>query len=770
MMDDSLGTASDEVVSDVLPSTASTGAVAVHDVAASRLDTGGCVIRPGDAESEEVDLERLLDESNLDSDGFIRLRDFDREGTVRTSPAPAELAFPLTDRALSTMLDRWRWEAQMRLKPAQIRLPWEIGVLDRRNPLQVRLDALFVRTRMIEQPHTASDEGVAKAHNIRQSYTQQAVFPAAVKRIKDLNMTDREDGLRLLALKQWLLIVQIAPETSGLGRTMLREVAQLKTDVAVLQLMDDFFARKAVSTLQKRSACVLRFVKWCQSNLLPAFPLTESIAYRYCRYLVEEGAGSPSSISSFRQAVGFLKYAADFDGCSEVISSSRIAGVAHKHMVTKKPLKQRPPFTARQIWLLEVACLKSESIYDRIFAGHVLFCIFSRSRWGDHLYIEQLILDELPDGSGFLQGNTKRAKTSITSAQRTRFLPLTAVLRHLGPRCWWTSWLKDRVDAGLIVGPNTPFLPAPKLHGGWCERELSTAEAGAWVRELLRALGNSAEDAGMHSCKVTLLSWMAKAGASEPVRLMLGYHVGSSSDTLLHYSRDALSGPLRELNQVISNVISGKFRPDTSRSGYFPDKDAHESVAKSIRFPTTPCVVNPKGFLNPVPKAMYQPPDDRDHDVDGLFEETAVEEDEGGGSVGGLVKGGDGTGDGDNAGDKAGGVDKGEGDNEGAFEGSANGDSEESSSSESETDNLVEVVAANLNKSSSSGPSKSAAFDSSDILYVHERLGTLHKGKGSSSGFLACGRVLHAAHRKVDDPNFGWSKCKGCFGNTNTPK
>ena len=42
-----------------------------------------------------------------------------------------------------------------------------------------------------------------------------------------------------------------------------------------------------------------------------------------------------------------------------------------------------------------------------------------------------------------------------------------------------------------------------------------------------------------------------------------------ASTSALHYSRDALSGPLRRMQQVYSAIKDGSFNPDTTRSGYF---------------------------------------------------------------------------------------------------------------------------------------------------------------------------------------------------------
>ena len=51
-------------------------------------------------------------------------------------------------------------------------------------------------------------------------------------------------------------------------------------------------------------------------------------------------------------------------------------------------------------------------------------------------------------------------------------------------------------------------------------------------------------------------------------RRILGMHTTPGEQTPLVYSRDALSGPLRDMQSVIDEVASGVFRPDETRSGY----------------------------------------------------------------------------------------------------------------------------------------------------------------------------------------------------------
>ena len=102
---------------------------------------------------------------------------------------------------------------------------------------------------------------------------------------------------------------------------------------------------------------------------------------------------------------------------------------------------------------------------------------------------------------------------------------------------------------------------------------MTTVEFGTSVKTILVQEGFSADDLvriGSHSLKCTMLSWLAKCGAPRETRRILGYHVAPGDRVLEAYSRDSLAGQLRTLADVIGQVRSKKFLPDTTRSGYFP--------------------------------------------------------------------------------------------------------------------------------------------------------------------------------------------------------
>lgn len=110
-----------------------------------------------------------------------------------------------------------------------------------------------------------------------------------------------------------------------------------------------------------------------------------------------------------------------------------------------------------------------------------------------------------------------------------------------------------------------PLMPAPDINLEPAVRPVSTQETKQWIAHLLgKELGHGKLTS--HSCKCTCLSHLAKRGCSVEDRLMLGYH-SNKMRMALTYSRDSIARPLALLSHVLSEIRTGVFEPDNSRSG-----------------------------------------------------------------------------------------------------------------------------------------------------------------------------------------------------------
>eukprot|EP00435_Cladocopium_sp_Y103_P004853 s3129_g1.t1 len=141
---------------------------------------------------------------------------------------------------------------------------------------------------------------------------------------------------------------------------------------------------------------------------------------------------------------------------------------------------------------------------------------------------------------------------------------------------------------GIWISP----LPAPNSAGEATIRPLSTKEFSVWIRMILskaELLGPEAR-LSSHSCKATLLSFLAKYGASVPDREILGGHT-SRFKSVITYSRDSVASPLRTLCSMSQMIRDGTFRPDCTRSGYFVSVAKQETITieDSVEPLAVPC-------------------------------------------------------------------------------------------------------------------------------------------------------------------------------------
>jgi hypothetical protein len=277
-------------------------------------------------------------------------------------------------------------------------------------------------------------------------------------------------------------------------------------------------------------------------------------------------------------SISFATHVLGLLGGLEVCSSKRIDGAVKLHYEKRAKVRQRPPLTADQVRTLErVVTSSNKSVYDRVMAGYFLMLLYGRLRFSDGeritgMRLELVHVDSKP--VGFLECAAERTKTSISLERKVRYLPIAIPVQCLTEPAWLPVWDKLRAEQGLMAsgksGGNFPVMPSPAVGGGWSQAQLNVTPAGEWLRNLLKNTETVGDiRVATHSCKATLLAWSARAGFDHDVRRLLGYHSGSADQSMLVYSRDAMSHPLRLLVDLIGKVAGGSFDPDLTRSGMF---------------------------------------------------------------------------------------------------------------------------------------------------------------------------------------------------------
>ena len=299
---------------------------------------------------------------------------------------------------------------------------------------------------------------------------------------------------------------------------------------------------------------------------MDAFPVCERDFFAFLCH--ERNSGAPTSrLSGYLQAVTFCRYVLDIESLDNVVKSARCKGTAKDVNVVEK--KQASALLVAEVRRLHTLLDSSDDIWDRMFSGAALSCLYYRGRWGDVMRAERVIVDKDDQGNVcYLEARVGIHKTMQAQMHRREFLPMTPP----SPGLWETNWaetrLKVREELQVPFHETALVMPAPQLDASAGERPLDSQEAAAWLRLLLHGDSNvnPARKVSSHSLKTTMLSYAARRGLGMEIRLQLGYHT-SSHKMGLTYSRDGAAASLMALEQMLCEIKTGLYSPDETRSG-----------------------------------------------------------------------------------------------------------------------------------------------------------------------------------------------------------
>ncbi|CAE7464616.1 unnamed protein product [Symbiodinium sp. KB8] len=376
---------------------------------------------------------------------------------------------------------------------------------------------------------------------------------------------------RKAAIKKWMTLISAAGNAWEVARMSLLSDRPSDITGGLLQSVIDSLAGKATATLHARAGPLIRLVKFWADRGEICFPVREVQVYVFLKEVQDPAPTFPNSLLSSLRFARFTLGLIFVDGALE---SGRVRGVATQHYARKRRDVRRPALTISQVKRLEDIVLdRGRGGHDRMAAGFFLFLVYGRLRYSDGQRITsiQLDVDDLADSSdGFLECTAERTKTQVGDAKKRKALPVVVPVASVG-RVWIFEWFQVRKQMGLAVsGQNLsePFLPAPASGGRWTRTPLPVSSGADWLRSLLLGLETKGDiRVGTHSCKATALSWCAKYGLGHGPRKLLGYHIPRADRSMVVYSREELSSPVRSLVKVIREISSGNFEPDLTKSG-----------------------------------------------------------------------------------------------------------------------------------------------------------------------------------------------------------
>ena len=481
----------------------------------------------------------------------------------------------------------------------QVLLPWEQGVF--RDIFQSRpiLECSLPTPQVIlpvDETTVTQEPEVGRRSKLHQGTSAKPargdhsadVFSKVIRHNKaDLSFQENVTAMWAKAISKWQTLFEASPSAS-----FTRQLENMDQE-AKMSSLRDMFGSKSPHTVEKRAASLMRFFKWLQAQAEldeqtreePLSP-SEASVYRFCRHI---SAGSKGKLAAqgFVQALTFVRFVLAVPAV-QICLSPRVQGLADRMAGEHEPSNQARDLTVLEVIFLE-QCLADTSFHllDRFAAGVFLFQIYARNRWSDIRFVKTLEFDILQlegETRGYVEGRAKDVKQSNRRKKQNLFMPLVAPVRGVHPSViWGTVWqsVAQQVGRDFAQDPVGPLLPAVGPDGGWLRRRVDSPEASDWLTRLLQKREPSLARVTTHSLKHTTLGWLSKFGVYGETQTLLAHHSTGPLSTLA-YSRDALSGPLRKLESLLYQVRTGKFCPDSTRSGYWKASSGPECAESSV--------------------------------------------------------------------------------------------------------------------------------------------------------------------------------------------
>eukprot|EP00435_Cladocopium_sp_Y103_P014974 s3530_g3.t1 len=374
------------------------------------------------------------------------------------------------------------------------------------------------------------------------------------------------------ALKRWFDIILQFPR----AHATVKQLYDATTLPEQLRILRDVVAGKAPATLIKRANAMLRYLERLRKAKQTA-PGTEETLYAYFCEL-REASVPLSRLRATIEAIRFTEHIFGIDGLVKMLVSKRCLGASR--VVGETVHRQADPFTVEQLAKLhEILHDPQSSFWDRLVSGTALVACYTRSRWMDMQHTDTISLDPDEHEPVYLELRIKEYKTKKANTWRGGIMAAVGPATGVVGGNWLVQWWDLRKSLQAPLESGYPLLPAPNSAGEATVRPLSTKEFSIWIRMILSNAELLGPDAKLssHSCKATLLSYLAKYGASIPDREILGGHA-SRLKSVITYSRDSVASPLRTLCTMLQMIRDGSFRPDNTRSGLFISEATQETI------------------------------------------------------------------------------------------------------------------------------------------------------------------------------------------------
>ena len=433
-----------------------------------------------------------------------------------------------------------------------------------------------------------------------------ACYTKAIQHVQDMEYFEGKRHKLESACAQWMNIISRNWDSCDLGVQLKADLQADPTGNSAMATLQSAFGVKSPATLIKRASTVRKFIRWCEQNImddcardLGFLPFKEAHVWSYFQGLramrmnAEKGFTGPSN---FLETVRFCKFTLGFFLTEGILESRRLLGFAAIEKREKGPARQAPPLQLEHLKQLHAVLASDSNPVDRLGAGVMLICLYSRARWSDLRAIHHVEIECKRNGCMVLF--TREHKTCSVGERREQCLPLIVPWHGVTQDDWLGCFLTLYEQCGLDIHkvPLGPLLPAPKLETGFYARPLSTEEAARWLRMLLQGTSN-ADSFRSHSLKCTLLVWCAKAGFDREVRAVLGHHHSALTGSEVVYSRHLQTRAIRKLQMLLHKLRIGlgvdeEWHAEADLTQMAAGMTPRPVTKAAVAMPSTPAICN----------------------------------------------------------------------------------------------------------------------------------------------------------------------------------
>eukprot|EP00435_Cladocopium_sp_Y103_P015148 s4770_g3.t1 len=370
------------------------------------------------------------------------------------------------------------------------------------------------------------------------------------------SMLAMHDHLKAQHLKSWLHLLHTAGRHSDLFA--VTEDSELASDHRVKAI-----SRYAPLTL---SAYLRMWQQWqAFAQCHGASPYSPPAMLVADFLHVHSKASNQGLAINYLKALSWVSKHAGFPDLSATLQLplTKAYGVASN----PSPRREAPPLPLSfVVWMENTILSGSGTVADRLILGGLLLMVWGSLRWSDCQWIapSSLIID-----AEALRGLATRTKSTA------RGMPFgilcSGFMGHTSHVSWVSVWMNLVREAihrtSLSHAGFVPDFIIPQVGADLDAPQFLSPMTRSQGVLLLRKFMLTADPSvavdliGVHSCKVTFLSWSRQLGLDEDLRRHQGHHRAPGSGWCVDlYSRDDVH-PALQLQKILRSKVGAGFRP-----------------------------------------------------------------------------------------------------------------------------------------------------------------------------------------------------------------